>query len=91
MGYGTSQTYPNPISNGLTLFPVEIYGLQGYRGRMPGLWVPAESTNGAFITGNMSVEINGVTFIAIKIITSGGTTNPGNCWLSLDKSHWEIV
>jgi hypothetical protein len=93
MGFSTGCVYPNPNNNGVSLFPVEIHNATSsdYRGRMPGMLVPMESTNGAFTSGDMSIVINGTTYLALRCHTSSGSINYGNFWLSLNKSHWEIV
>lgn len=83
MGYANGALYPNPADNGLHLYSVDVGEVVGpiYRGRMPGLYVPLEMTNGTFASNDRSVVINGKTYMAIKV--NCFTNSPGNCFFDL--------
>ena len=83
MGYSGGMLYPNPADNGLHLYPVDVGEVAGpvYRGRMAGLYVPLEITNGAFASNDRSVVINGKTYMAIKVNCVNNLA--GNCFFDL--------
>lgn len=54
-----------------------------YRGRMPGLYVPMENTQGMFASLDRSVTIDGKRYVAIKMHGSY-SSNSGNCWFLFD-------
>lgn len=83
MGYSNGTIYPNSADNGLHLYPVDVGEVAGpvYRGRMAGLYVPLEMTNGAFASNDRSVVINGKTYMAIRV--SCNSLVLGNCFFDL--------
>ena len=84
MGYSGGMLYPNAADNGLHLYPVDVGEVAGpvYRGRMAGLYVPLEITNGAFASNDRSVVINGKTYMAIRVSCVSNAL--GNCFFDLN-------
>ena len=84
MGYGSATLYPNSADNGLHLVPVAVFesGTNAYRGRMPGLFVPLENTQGAFPALDRTVTIDGKRYLALRVVYDTSAT--GNCWLLFD-------
>jgi hypothetical protein len=88
MGYNALINFPSYTSSGVNLFPVYIVdnvaGNWGLRGKMPGLFVPAESSAG-FVTSLSRIVISNKTYIAMKMACAN---LPGNCFMSLDDNDW---
>ena len=83
MGYAGSYVYPNPVDNGIHLSPVYIWeSTTKFRGYMPGLYCPFETTNGVFLSRDKTVVIGGRTYMAMRIEGSNVNTY-GNCWLDM--------
>ncbi len=84
MGYGSATLYPSGADNGLHLVPVHVFegGTNAYRGRMPGLFVPIENTQGVFPALDRTVTVDGKRYLAMRVIYD--MSNAGNCWLLLD-------
>ena len=84
MGYGSTTLYPNGADNGLHLVPVALFegGATAYRGRMPGLFVPMENTQGAFPALDRTVTIDGKRYLAMRVVYDN--SNAGNCWFLFD-------
>lgn len=86
MGNDTTYAFPNPVDNGVHLFPVYVYETgNSLRGKMPGLWCPNEYTNGLFYSRDTTVIVDGKRYISYRICNSNGTNQYGNCWFSLDE------
>lgn len=83
MGYASGVLYPNPADNGLHLYPVDVGEVTGpvYRGRMLGLYVPLEMTNGTIASNDRSVVINSKTYMAIRVNCVANQS--GNCFIDL--------
>jgi len=81
-GYG-GPTLPTPADNGLHLFPVEVLESSPlvYRGRLPGLYAPMETTTGFFASNDRTVQISGRTYLAIKAAYS--SIGAGNCFFDI--------
>lgn len=84
LGYGSATLYPNGADNGLHLVPVHVFEgtVNAYRGRMPGLFVPIENTQGAFPALDRTITIDGKRYLALRVVYDTNAT--GNCWLLLD-------
>lgn len=80
-------SFPNPADNGIHLTPVYIYEASPkiYRGIMPGLFVPFETTNMAFLNRDKSIIPNGKQYVGYITAKAGSY---GNCWFNLDEA-WE--
>ena len=86
MGFDNSFPFPNPVDNGIHLFPVYIYETSNVlRGKMPGIFIPNEYTNGVFYSRDKTVIVNGKRYIAYRITNSNSYNKYGNCWLALDE------
>lgn len=86
MGYDTAYQFPNPVDNGVHLFPVYIYETNNYiRGKFPGVYIPNEFTNGSFYSRDKTVIIDGKRYIAYRISNSNSNNQYGNCWFPLDE------
>ena len=83
MGYATGINYPNLADLGIHLYPVDIIESSALtlRGQLPGLYVPLESTNGAFASNNRTIKINNRVFLAIKLAVYSVST--GNCFIDI--------
>ncbi len=83
MGYANGVLYPNSADNGLHLYTVDVGEVAGpvYRGRMAGLYVPLEMTNGAFASNDRSVVINNKVYMTIKVACV--TNQSGTCFLDI--------
>ncbi len=84
MGYGGATPYPNGADNGLHLVPVHVFesGSNAYRGRMPGLFVPLENTQGVFPALDRTITIDGKRYLALQVTYD--TSDAGNCWFLFD-------
>lgn len=87
MGSGSATIFPNQSDNGVHLVPVYVFesATNAYRGRMPGLLIPMETTYGAFPAMDKTVVIGGKTHLAIRLVGLAYNTY-GNCWFSLDEA-----
>lgn len=87
MGYGSATIFPNQSDNGVHLTPVYVVesATNAYRGRLPGLLVPFETTYGAFPAMDKTVVIGGKTHLAIKLVALANNTY-GNVWFNLDEA-----
>lgn len=85
MGYLSTFQFPTPTDNGIHLFPVYIYeySTNVFRGKMPGLYVPNEHTNGAIISRDKTFIINDKRYICYRLAV--GNNIVGNCWFTLDE------
>lgn len=87
MGYIGLYNFPNPVDNGVHLFPVYIYesGNNNLRGKFPGVYIPNEHTNGSFLSRDKTVIVDGKRYIAYRITNSNAVGQYGNCWFALDE------
>ena len=86
MGYDSAFQFPNPVDNGIHLFPVYIYETSNnLRGKLAGVLTPNEYTNGAFYSRDKTIVVDGKRYIAYRINNSASSNQYGNCWFSLDE------
>lgn len=83
MGNATGLPYPSPTDNGLHLYPIDLGETIGpaYRGRMPGIYTPLESTTGVFASNDRTIIINNKNYLAIKLMAYA--TGVGNCFMDI--------
>lgn len=86
MGNNGNQ-FPNPVNNGVNLFPVYISesSNDALRGKLPGVFSSYENTAGAFLSRNKDIFMNGKRYIAYRICNSSAANNYCNCWFTLDE------
>lgn len=87
MGYDTGFPFPNLPDNGVHLFPLYIYESSSnvFRGKFPGVLSPNEYTNGAFLSRDKTIVINGKRYIAYRFCNSTSGNKYCNCWFPLDE------
>ena len=83
-GYSSGITYPNGADNGLHLVPVEVIESNTLRGRLPGIYCPIEAVGSTLPTGDRTVVIDGVTYLAVQVNVS--SSQVGACFFNL--SSW---
>lgn len=86
LGNDSAFSFPNPVDNGVHLFPVYIIETgNNLRGKMPGLYGPNEYTNGSFYSRDKTIIVDGKRYIAYRITNSNSYNQYGNCWFALDE------
>lgn len=86
MGFDSTFQLPNPVDNGIHLFPVYIYETSNVlRGILSGVYTPNEYTNGIFNSRDKTIVIDGKRYIGYKINNSTAVNQRGNCWFPLDE------
>ena len=77
-------TYPNGPNNGLMTGALELYGLGGIRGTLPGLLHPVQDLGNAFATGAIvdgTDDLAGRRLMVIRTAPPSGSITPGTVFI----------